>query len=907
MAPEDKEQVSLIRIAQSHYVHILNLSTNITRLVLGPRTYLCLKDERIVVGPEKMVCVYPMKYCVILNPVVRLESGEPAVDANGQVKLRYGDEEYRFHQDPFPLYPGEILKGSVESLPIVPQNSALRLHCLMDFTDDDGSNRIAGDEWLFEGPGTYYPRKEVKVLKKETAEKIAPNTALCLVALKDCIDRSGKKRFCGEKWLVDTPGVYLPGPYEEVVEKRNAYMLSEQTALHVRALENHTDKFGIQRRYGEEWLITLEMTNSHICSVYEEIVQTVDITVLAAHKYCVILNPVGPDNVPQLGRKLLVRGEKSFFLQPGESLECGVQDSYILQHNEGLILRAEEEFEDETFEPRRVTGGDDDDVAVKKSKVFRRSGDQWMIRGPMEYVPPVHVTVIDRRSLIPLDRNEGIYVRNVKSGMVRAVIGEAYMLKEDEELWTKKLPEDVLQLLSGGKDPLADRAIYASKRAAPEETLDLTRVVTFQVPHNAAVQVYDYKDKKARVEFGPTLIMLGPDEQFTKLSLSGGKPKQPNRIKSLCLLLGPDFCTDVVVVETADHARLSLQLSYNWHFEVPKPCSQAEAAKLFSVPDFVGDACKAIASRIRGTVAAVKFDDFHRNSARIIRCSVFGLDENDKVKDVFVFPQNNLHITSIDVQSVEPVDQRTRDALQKSVQLAIEITTKSQEAAARHEAERVEQEARGRLERQKIEDEASSEEARRSLLELRVQLAALESTGQAKAEAQSRAEAARIEGETAVEQAQLRSRASAIETEAELDRLKKARTQELEYLAEKNKLKIQVLTEQMKIEVSRFTAMVNSIGAETIKSIANAGSEHNLRMLSALGLQSTLITDGTTPVNLLSTAHGLIGQMMASDCDKKHPRSRRAKPSTNLAVTATGKADISESEEDDGDNSIVMP
>lgn len=67
-----------------------------------------------------------------------------------------------------------------------------------------------------------------------------------------------------------------------------------------------------------------------------------------------------------------------------------------------------------------------------------------------------------------------------------------------------------------------------------------------------------------RVVFGPELVMLGPDEQFTQLSLSGGKPKKPNVIKSLCLLLGPDFCTDIIVVETADHARLSLQLSYNW-------------------------------------------------------------------------------------------------------------------------------------------------------------------------------------------------------------------------------------------------------------------------------------------------------------------------------------------------------
>ena len=72
-----------------------------------------------------------------------------------------------------------------------------------------------------------------------------------------------------------------------------------------------------------------------------------------------------------------------------------------------------------------------------------------------------------------------------------------------------------------------------------------------------------------------------------------------------------------------------------------------------------------------------------QNSAKIIRTSVFGLDENHKIRNSFSFPANNLNITSVDIQSVEPVDQRTRDALMKSVQLAIEITTNSQEATAR--------------------------------------------------------------------------------------------------------------------------------------------------------------------------------------------------------------------------------
>ena len=77
------------------------------------------------------------------------------------------------------------------------------------------------------------------------------------------------------------------------------------------------------------------------------------------------------------------------------------------------------------------------------------------------------------------------------------------------------------------------------------------------------------------------------------------------------------------------------------------------------------------------------WSDCVQNSAKIIRSSVFGFDPNNKVRENFRFPQNSLVITSIDIQSVEPVDQRTRDSLQKSVQLAIEITTNSQEAAAR--------------------------------------------------------------------------------------------------------------------------------------------------------------------------------------------------------------------------------
>ena len=85
-----------------------------------------------------------------------------------------------------------------------------------------------------------------------------------------------------------------------------------------------------------------------------------------------------------------------------------------------------------------------------------------MIRGPCEYVPPVEVEVVAHRKAIPLDENEGIYVRDIKSGKVRAVCGQTYMLNQDEELWEKILPPAVEELLSLGRDPLADRGTRGS-------------------------------------------------------------------------------------------------------------------------------------------------------------------------------------------------------------------------------------------------------------------------------------------------------------------------------------------------------------------------------------------------------------------------------------------------------------
>lgn len=54
---------------------------------------------------------------------------------------------------------------------------------------------------------------------------------------------------------------------------------------------------------GEEWLVTLKDTETHILNVYEQLVAVVDVITLTSRQYCVVLDPV-EGGKPQFGKKV---------------------------------------------------------------------------------------------------------------------------------------------------------------------------------------------------------------------------------------------------------------------------------------------------------------------------------------------------------------------------------------------------------------------------------------------------------------------------------------------------------------------------------------------------------------------------------------------------------------------------
>ena len=122
---------------------------------------------------------------------------------------------------------------------------------------------------------------------------------------------------------------------------------------------------------------------------------------------------------------------------------------------------------------------------------------------------------------------------------------------------------------------------------------------------------------KSDIIYGPYTIMLRPHQSITLLELSGDVPKREGVIKTLCLELGPSTMRDKFVVETSDHAKLNLSVTYKWKFLVNKE-SIEDGNKMFLIRDFVGDACKQMASRIRGYVSTIAYKAFSESYQQLI-------------------------------------------------------------------------------------------------------------------------------------------------------------------------------------------------------------------------------------------------------------------------------------------------
>ena len=86
MALRKEEGKSIYRIPPYYYLHVLDQNSNVTKLEVGPKTYIRQDNEKVILGPEKMIVVPPRHYCVVENPFMSDKDGKPVLDKHGQVR-----------------------------------------------------------------------------------------------------------------------------------------------------------------------------------------------------------------------------------------------------------------------------------------------------------------------------------------------------------------------------------------------------------------------------------------------------------------------------------------------------------------------------------------------------------------------------------------------------------------------------------------------------------------------------------------------------------------------------------------------------------------------------------------------------------------------------------------------------
>jgi len=168
----------------------------------------------------------------------------------------------------------------------------------------------------------------------------------------------------------------LPRIDEEIVEKIDAFILTESSAVHLRATQQFVDIYGIERRVGDMWLISLKDASTHMRDVHEQFLRKVNLTVLSSTQYVYVTNPCDDQGVPQRGRKIAIKGPKTFFARPGETVGS-IANAELLGPSLALVVRANESFIDE-------------------DGINRKAGYQWTVFGPKSYMKPVEVTIVKR-------------------------------------------------------------------------------------------------------------------------------------------------------------------------------------------------------------------------------------------------------------------------------------------------------------------------------------------------------------------------------------------------------------------------------------------------------------------------------------------------------------------------------
>ncbi|MCW5800871.1 MAG: hypothetical protein KIT31_00550 [Deltaproteobacteria bacterium] len=295
------------------------------------------------------------------------------------------------------------------------------------------------------------------------------------------------------------------------------------------------------------------------------------------------------------------------------------------------------------------------------------------------------------------------------------------------------------------------------------------------------------KTGRRRVEMGPSTVLLDYDESLEVLTLSRGVPKVTDKLlETPYLRVENNQVSDVIAVETADHVRVQLHLSYRVDFE-------GDPLRWFAVENYVKLLCDHARSVLKGQIRKLSIESFYATSTDQIRTFVLGTAADGR-RPGMLFPANGMRVVDVDVLKVVLEDDKIRALLDHAqhdaVRANIDVSNLQRELAVTRQKETI---ARETAELKAATRTAQDNLARElAASELALVLAKM---GNALRESDERKKL--VEAEQAID---------AFKVTARLERVKREKEQELAFHAREQEKQIELLRAQAETAVQRFQA-----------------------------------------------------------------------------------------------------
>ncbi|MBL9104315.1 MAG: hypothetical protein JNL82_25440 [Myxococcales bacterium] len=363
---------------------------------------------------------------------------------------------------------------------------------------------------------------------------------------------------------------------------------------------------------------------------------------------------LGPKNFCFLfdadGNPRIVRGPARVFPGPHDTFmhrgsRRRVYDAYELGEHQALYLRIISPLSREQLLARLPHG-----TALEDREHFE-AGYEFLVRGlPSVFFPFIEAEVINPLTREPhvgndhenvvltaigIDQKSGIYVRDLRTGMVKMVRGETSYLVDPrcEEHVHRQVPHDRWNLWIGHAEP---QKVTTGAVTTPW-------AMSVIIPNNEAILITSRHGR--RVVTGPCTELLNFEEQLTALKLSKGKSKDGHNTVTTCFLrVQGGRIADNFEVESADFVRFRVKLALAGNFE-------GAPETWFNVEDPVKLLADTVRARVREAARVRTATEILKDLPALVRSALFG--DGDAL---LRFAENGMVLTAVDVLAVAVAD-----------------------------------------------------------------------------------------------------------------------------------------------------------------------------------------------------------------------------------------------------------